>query len=282
MNGPNGYFTPSNIVRSGDGYFYTMFRAQPRNLQQMGTCIMRTRDLSDPHVVARVERHQLQRPVREPVRGDREPGASTSVPRSTSTASARSARASPTTPTSGSGCWSATRSATPRTAGRPASTTRCPTTCSNWTNAQLLMAAEITFSRDCNLPDPIKESSLIDPNSTSRNFETVGQNAQQFYTWYHLSGCNGTLDRDLLRDPDPVLQPAAGRPVGPDDRGRPHAGSRRGRRIRRHGLRGRERHRSRSSSGTWTATAPSSGTRARTRPRPRCSRAPSRSRSRCG
>ena len=48
MNGPNGYFSPSNIVRSGDGYFYTMFRAQPRNLQQLGTCIMRTRNIADP------------------------------------------------------------------------------------------------------------------------------------------------------------------------------------------------------------------------------------------
>ena len=29
-NGPNGYFTPSNIVRSGDGWFYAMFRAEPQ------------------------------------------------------------------------------------------------------------------------------------------------------------------------------------------------------------------------------------------------------------
>ena len=46
--GPNGYFMPSNIVRSGDGYFYAMFRAQPKGAQQLGTCLMRTRDLSDP------------------------------------------------------------------------------------------------------------------------------------------------------------------------------------------------------------------------------------------
>ena len=71
----------------------------------------------------------------------------------------------------------------------------------NWTDAKLLMAAEITFVKDCVPPDPIKESSLLDPASTSRNFETTGQRPQQFYTWYHMNGCNGTLDRDLVRIP---------------------------------------------------------------------------------
>ena len=70
-----------------------------------------------------------------------------------------------------------------------------------WTNATLLMEAEIRWSADCNPPDPIKDPSLLDPDSTSRNFETVGQRAQLFYTHFHFSGCNGTLDRDLIRVP---------------------------------------------------------------------------------
>ena len=111
----------------------------------------------------------------------------------------------------------------------------------NWTNADLLMEAEITWVRDCVLPDPIKEFSLLDPASTSRNFETVGQTAQQFYTWYHMSGCNGTLDRDMVRIPIQFSNQQPGGPVGADDRGRPHARGRRGRRIRRLGLRRRER-----------------------------------------
>ena len=82
----------------------------------------------------------------------------------------------------------------------------------NWNNAELLMAAEITFASNCTLPDPIKESSILDPNSTSRSFETVGQNAQQFYTWYHLNGCSGTLDRDFLRVP---IQFSNQQPLGP-------------------------------------------------------------------
>ena len=36
------------------------------------------------------------------------------------------------------------------------------------------------------------------PRGTSR---PSARRAQLFYTWYHLSGCNGTLDRDLIRIP---------------------------------------------------------------------------------
>ena len=74
MDGPNGYFTPSNIVRAGDGYFYTIFRAEDKGLQQMGSCLMRTWDLSDPDVVAGVERLRLRRPVRQSLHVHARPG----------------------------------------------------------------------------------------------------------------------------------------------------------------------------------------------------------------
>ena len=48
QDGPNGYFAPSNIVKARDGYLYAMFRAEPHLAQQFGTCLMRTRDISDP------------------------------------------------------------------------------------------------------------------------------------------------------------------------------------------------------------------------------------------
>jgi hypothetical protein len=76
-----------------------------------------------------------------------------------------------------------------------------------WTDLKLLMRAELTWTRDCVLPDPIKEVSILDPSSTSRNFTTVGQNAVLIYTWYHLSGCNGTLDRDMVRVPIQFTDP---------------------------------------------------------------------------
>jgi hypothetical protein len=48
--GPYGYFTPSNIVRREDGFYYALFFALPErgNQHRRGSCVMRTADLSDP------------------------------------------------------------------------------------------------------------------------------------------------------------------------------------------------------------------------------------------
>jgi hypothetical protein len=48
-SGPAGLFQPSNIVRNGeDGYYYALLRAQRYRAQKQGTCVIRTRDISDP------------------------------------------------------------------------------------------------------------------------------------------------------------------------------------------------------------------------------------------
>ncbi len=48
--GPYGYFSPSNIVRHKDGFYYALFFAIPDPVNQAvrGTCLMRTDDLADP------------------------------------------------------------------------------------------------------------------------------------------------------------------------------------------------------------------------------------------
>jgi len=48
--GPYGYFSPSNIVRHRDGFYYALFFAipDPANPARRGTCLMRTDDLADP------------------------------------------------------------------------------------------------------------------------------------------------------------------------------------------------------------------------------------------
>lgn len=48
--GPYGYFTPSNIIRAADGWYYALFFAIPeRNTQaKRGSCLMRTQSLADP------------------------------------------------------------------------------------------------------------------------------------------------------------------------------------------------------------------------------------------
>ena len=86
-DGPNGYFTPSNIVRSGDGYFYAMFRANRKGAQQLGTCLMRTRDLSDPTSWRAWNGTSFTVQFVNPYIADRSTRPTTSARRSTSTAS---------------------------------------------------------------------------------------------------------------------------------------------------------------------------------------------------
>ena len=211
MDGPNGYFSPSNIVRSGDGYFYAMIRAQPKGFQQLGTCLMRTRDISDPTSWRAWNGSGFSVQFRNPYLSTLTPSQYVCAP------------------VDFNSIGTITESLTYNTyfkkwmlvgnsVGDPAHNKppgvyyALSDDLLNWTNVTLLMAAEITFSRDCNPPDPIKESSILDPDSPSRNFETVGQRAVQFYTLYHLSGCNGTLDRDLVRIPIEFSNQEAGGP----------------------------------------------------------------------
>jgi hypothetical protein len=42
---------------------------------------------------------------------------------------------------------------------------------------------------------------LIDPQSPSRNFETIGDTAYLYFTRFHFRNCAANLDRDLLRVP---------------------------------------------------------------------------------
>ncbi len=200
MNGPNGYFSPSNIVRTGDGYFYVMFRAQPRNLQQIGTCIMRTRDVSDQTSWRAWNGTTFSVRFANPYVGTINPADHVCAPVDFNSIGTISESLTYNTYFRK---WMLVGNSVgdPAHGKPPGVYYALSDDLLNWSDVQLLMEAEISFASDCTPPDPIKESSLLDPDSTSRNFETVGQRAQQFYTWYHLSGCNGTADRDFIRIP---------------------------------------------------------------------------------
>jgi hypothetical protein len=200
QDGPNGYFTPSNIVKSKDGWYYNMFRAQPHGLQQFGTCIMRTRDVSDPTSWRAWNGTAFVNQFVNPYVVTTNPGIHTCAPVDFNSIGTISESLTYNT-------YFRKWMLMGMSIGDPAFNKppglyfALSDDLLNWTDATLLMEAEVRWIADCNLPDPIKDPSILDPNSPSRNFDTVGQTAQLFYTWYHLSGCNGTLDRDLIRIP---------------------------------------------------------------------------------
>jgi hypothetical protein len=210
-DGPNGYFLPSNIVRSGDGYFYAFIRAEDKGFQQLGSCLMRTRNLADHTSWRAWNGTGFNTQFRNPYLGTIDPSQHVCAP------------------VDFMSIGTLTESLTYNTylrkwmlvgasVGDPAHNKppgfyyALSDDLLNWTNATLLMEAEITWTKDCLPPDPIRDPSLIDPNSTSRNFETVGQRAYLFYTVQHLNGCAGTLDRDLLRIPVEFSNQQAGGP----------------------------------------------------------------------
>jgi hypothetical protein len=205
-DGPHGYFTPSNIVRTGDGWFYAMFRANPKPPQQMGTCLMRTRDLSDPKSWRAWNGSTFSVRFANPYLESINPADHVCAPVDFQHIGVVSENL----------FWSTyfkkwvlvgNSVGDPNFNKPPGVYYSTSDDLLDWSNLQLLMEAEITWVRDCVLPDPIKEVSILDPSSSSRNFSTVGQTAQLFYTHYHMSGCNGTLDRDMIRVPIQFTDP---------------------------------------------------------------------------
>jgi hypothetical protein len=211
-DGPNGYFLPSNIVRSGDGYFYVLFRAEDKGFQQMGTCIMRTRDLSDQTSWRAWNGTGFTVNFQNPYVGTFDPSQHVCAPIAFPEIGTMTESLTYNTYFRK---WMLVGGSVGNSAqGRPPGFYySLSDDLIHWTTAELLMAAELTWTRDCVPPDPVRDPSLIDPDSPSRNFETVGQTAYLFYTVQHLDGCNGSLDRDMLRIPIEFSNQAPGGPT---------------------------------------------------------------------
>jgi hypothetical protein len=206
-DGPEGYFTPSNIVKTGDGWFYAMFRSNEKLPQQLGTCLMRTRDLSDPTSWRAWNGSSFSVRFANPYLESINPADHVCAP--VDFLSIGTITESLTYNTYLKKWMLVGNSVGDPAFGKPPGVYYALSDdLLNWTHVELLFAAEITWVRDCVPPDPIKEASILDPSSTSRNFTTVDQTAQIFYTWYHMSGCNGTLDRDIVRIPIQFNTPA--------------------------------------------------------------------------
>jgi hypothetical protein len=79
----------------------------------------------------------------------------------------------------------------------------------NWSHRQLLMEAELLWSYQCGDDNPLAYPVLLNPGSTSRNFETTGQKVYLYFTRYNYVNCIGSNDLDLIRIPIKFLSPTA-------------------------------------------------------------------------
>lgn len=71
----------------------------------------------------------------------------------------------------------------------------------NWAPRKLFVTAAAPWTYKCGGPDPVHYPSVLDPTSTSRNFDTAARTAYLYYTQFHSENCQLGLDRDLVRMP---------------------------------------------------------------------------------
>jgi hypothetical protein len=193
--GPAGVFTPSNIVRNPrDGYYYTLAYVNQRN-SYIGNCLLRTKNLADPASWRAWSGigTTFSTTFVDPYGSNPNPSQHLCTP--ISRQEPRDLQPNNLTYSTAARQWLLVGQALQ---GVYFSLSADLIT---WTPPQLFYPAQVTWNYKCGDPDPIAYPSLIDPASTDRNFGTVGSTAYLYFTQFHYSNCQQTLDRDLVRVP---------------------------------------------------------------------------------
>jgi hypothetical protein len=194
-----GYFNPSNII-ARDGDYYVMLFAEAEGAQARGVCLLRSGDLADPaswrawdgegfgvrfvdpfgaapehpeqHVCTPVAPHSLGNLVTSLTRHEAS-GLYIAL----------------------SAAYRAPRPGAAKVAGIFAATSP---DLIQWSAPELVWAAPILWRHGCD-GAPVFYPSLLDPDTTSRNFETVDDRGFVYFTSVNLSNCKVSWDRDLMR-----------------------------------------------------------------------------------
>jgi len=199
--GTYGVFSPSNIVRKDDGYYYTLVATRRYRQQPLGACLLRTNTLADPSSwrawngsgfrVAMVSpyRPQLRSVsdrVCEPVSAQEIGGMHESLTYNTYL-----------------GKYLLVGVSADRIPGRRGLVYGIYYSASedliDWTQRKLIREAELPWTYECGDGGPVLYPSVLDPGSRSRNFETTGRRPYLYFTRNHYRNCTQTLNRDLIR-----------------------------------------------------------------------------------
>jgi len=198
--GPFGIFQPSNIVRSpDDGYFYSLVRAERFKEQKGGACLLRTRDLFRPDSWRAWDGDDFSVRFVNPYSP------------STAAGNARDHVCEPVDPVSIAGMTQSLTYSTyfdkflligtrgERGLKSGGIFLSLSDDLIDWSLPKLIRRVELNYTFECGDKDPIGHPSLLDPDSRSRNFDTVGREAYLYFTRIDYNKCKQTLNRDLLR-----------------------------------------------------------------------------------
>jgi hypothetical protein len=196
----SGYFGPSNII-ARDGHFYSLIFAVTHEAQAHGVCLMRTDNLDDPKSWRAWDGKgfnvRFADPYRESV-GDPKAHVCTPVGRGKLSAPIGSVtRHEP------SGLYIIVMAAIrpPRAGAEPVAGLFMSTSPDllTWSEPTLIEQRPIPSRFTCPAAALVDFPALLDPESLSRNFETVGATAYLYMTRFNLEACRIGMNRDLLR-----------------------------------------------------------------------------------
>lgn len=197
-SGPYGLFSPSNIVRKG-WYYYALLHAGRYKLQRHGTCLIRTRHLSDPKswrawngsgfTVRFLNPYspRLQDPamhICEPVSFPQIAAMTGSLTFNTYLRKFLLISMSEVLVNQR------------RVTGFYYSLSD---DLIHWSKRRLLVEGKLPPLYRCGDSNPIAYPSVLDPKSRKRNFDTTGRRPYLYFTRFQYKDCRQTLDRDLMR-----------------------------------------------------------------------------------
>lgn len=217
-DGPYGYLAPSNIVRRTDGFYYALVKTEIVRDQDFGACLIRTNNLEVPTSWRAWDGSGFNTRFINPYVETGEPG-SAHVCKPVAREQIEKMTSSLTWSTYFNRYVLVGYMAT-RQNGEPAPGFYYSLSSDliNWTPRKLLMRGPVPWTHQCGEEDPVLNPSLIDRNSNSANFETIGQRPYLYFTRYNYEynpdECYMSLDRDLVRVPiefsDSAEPPAPG------------------------------------------------------------------------
>jgi hypothetical protein len=211
-NGPLGFFQPSHIVRAQDGWHYMMARVMNTGPQPLGSCLMRTRNVADPTAWRGWSGTGFTVTFPSPYLNTLDPAEHVCQPVTFNHIGTLSESLGWSTYFKK---WVLVGSADNADGfSGPGFYFYTSDDLINWSPAQLLMEAELPWTYQCaDGPAFYRDPSLLDPQSKTRNFDTIGQRPYLFFTRFNLSSCSSSLDRDLIRIPIEFSNQAPGGPA---------------------------------------------------------------------
>jgi hypothetical protein len=190
---PRGFFNPTNIIKR-DGFWYALMNTTGWQGQPAGTCVFRTRDITRPELWTAWDGRAFASRFDDPylASGPKQINPTCKPVAAHSFGSIQRI--------DGSDLVIAvlivgSRGGAQRGWQLAYSLSKDMVTWSDPTG----FAPVISFgSDDCNDTARFAYPSLLDFNSTSRNFDTIGRNADLFLTRFNIHDCSHSTDRDLV------------------------------------------------------------------------------------